>query len=73
MDEVAEVRESASEVSTANILHKFASAENEMFLRGFIEQMQLFKDSNKYNFRQTFIGMISSILEDFSSLPKTQA
>jgi hypothetical protein len=27
--------------------------------------MHLFKESNKYNYRQTFIGMVQSIFVDF--------
>jgi len=33
--------------------------------------MQLFRESNKYNYRQTFIGMIESILIDFCELKET--
>ena len=51
LDEVAQVREKASLNATASILRNFALSENSQYLQGFIEQMQLFKESNRYNYR----------------------
>lgn len=68
LDEVAQVREAASIEATAGILHNFVSSSNPEHLRSFLEQMELFKESNKYNYRQTFIGMIQSIFIDFCQL-----
>jgi hypothetical protein len=72
LDEVAQVREAASLEATAAILHNFAGCDSEQYLAGFIEQMQLFKESNRYNYRQTFLGMIRCIFCDFCQL-KDQA
>ena len=59
------MREAASLEATASILHNFTSCDNDSFLDGFLEQMELFFESNKYNYRQTFICMIESIFLDF--------
>lgn len=61
LDEVAQVREAAGIEATAAILHNFINSQNPMYFTGFIEQMQLFKESNRYNYRQTFLMMIRSI------------
>lgn len=34
--------------------------------------MHLFRESNKYNYRQTFIGMIASTFQDFCEGPLSQ-
>jgi hypothetical protein len=62
LDEVAQVREKVAIHSTASILHAFL---NSNYLQEFINQMKEFKESNRYNFRQTFVGMIESIFLDF--------
>ena len=67
LDEVAQVREKVAIHSTASILHAFLGTS---YLQEFINQMKEFKDSNRYNFRQTFVGMIESIFLDFCEEPK---
>lgn len=65
---MAQVREAASIEATAGILHNFLCSPNPEHLRNFLDQMSLFKESNKYNYRQTFIGMLQSIFIDFCQL-----
>ena len=58
----------ASTQTTASILHNFLKADNKEFLQQFVDQMRQFKESNRYNFRQSFIGMIQSIFVDFCNI-----
>ena len=65
LDEVAEVREATATRTTASILHNFFNCADKTYLTQFVDQMRQFKESNRYNFRQSFVGMIQSILVDF--------
>ena len=62
LDDVASVREKVALHSTASILHSFLGSD---YLKEFINQMKEFKESNRYNFRQSFVCMIESIFLDF--------
>ena len=65
LDEVAEVRETTATQTTASILHNFYDCPDKTYLTQFVDQMKQFKESNRYNFRQSFVGMVQSILVDF--------
>lgn len=59
------MREATATKTTASILHNFYDCPDKTYLTQFVDQMKQFKESNRYNFRQSFVGMIQSILIDF--------
>jgi hypothetical protein len=68
LDDVAQVRETASRETTVSIIKNFISSNNKQYLEGLLQEMNFFKKSNIFLHRQTFIGMIHSILIDFCQI-----
>lgn len=54
--------------ATASIVKNFISSNNVFFFDSLINEMKFFKNSKTFTHRQTFVGMIKSMLLDFCQI-----